>query len=155
MARVRAVPGAASASTPIRCDRRFHAQPNACPVCGPRSRSRCARAADRAATRSPPALACCAPARSSPIKGLGGFHLACDARNAGAVARLRERKQREEKPFAVMVANTARPAARWRRASAAERALLESPERPIVLLLYAGGCDEALAGVAPGLTRSA
>ena len=67
------------------------------------------------------------------VKGLGGFHLACDARNAEAVARLRQRKQREEKPFAVMAANAA-SAARWVHAAAAEQALLQAAERPIVLL---------------------
>ncbi len=65
------------------------------------------------------------------VKGLGGFHLACDARNAASVARLRERKQREEKPFAVMCANLA-SALRWVQADAEERSLLQSGERPIV-----------------------
>jgi hydrogenase maturation factor HypF (carbamoyltransferase family) len=77
--------------------------------------------------------ACCAPASIVAIKGLGGFHLACDAATRSAVARLRERKQREEKPFAVMLANAASAQA-WVQASAEDIALLESPERPIVLL---------------------
>ena len=84
------------------------------------------------------------------IKGLGGFHLACDARNAEAVARLRERKAREEKPFAVMVAGAA-SLARLAEVSASERAWLESCERPIVLLRKSAAADAALPGVAPGL----
>jgi hydrogenase maturation protein HypF len=84
------------------------------------------------------------------IKGLGGYHLACDARHAAAVARLRARKHREEKPFAVMLANCASVAG-LASASGEERTLLERRERPVVLLDKAPGCDDALAGVAPGL----
>ena len=115
--------------------------------------SRCAIRAARWSTtwiRLPPR---CARSRSGEIvaiKGLGGFHLACDARNAGAVARLRERKAREEKPFAVMVANAA-SARRCADVDAGERALLESPERPIVLLRKRDGADRRCAGIAPGL----
>ena len=67
------------------------------------------------------------------IKGLGGFHLACDARNAATVARLRWRKNREEKPFAVMTANVA-SLAKYAECTAQEQALLESRECPVVLL---------------------
>ena len=84
------------------------------------------------------------------IKGLGGFHLACDARNAEAVQRLRARKNREEKPFAVMAANLA-SIANWVEMSEAEKALLQSPERPIVLLRKKPGADEIFPGIAPGL----
>ena len=85
------------------------------------------------------------------IKGLGGFHLACDARNSAAVARLRLRKNREAKPFAVMTANVASlsPCAS---VSAHERALLEGRERPVVLLRALAQSDQALQGVAPGLS---
>jgi hydrogenase maturation protein HypF len=84
------------------------------------------------------------------IKGLGGLNLVCDARNTGAVARLRERKSREAKPFALLLANAASARA-FVEVDAAEQALLESAERPIVLLLKRPGADEALAGIAPGL----
>ncbi|HYQ98678.1 MAG TPA: carbamoyltransferase HypF [Casimicrobiaceae bacterium] len=132
-------------------DRRFHAEPNACPRCGPRlallgSDGRELRGED------PIAATVLRLARGEivAIKGLGGFHLACDARNATAVARLRERKAREEKPFAVMVAGVASVTG-LADVGAGERALLESAERPIVLLRKSAGADEALAGVAPGL----
>ena len=132
-------------------DRRFHAEPNACPACGPQLTL---HAASGAAQRDvDPVTATLARIRGGEIvaiKGLGGFHLACDARNAGAVARLRERKAREEKPFAVMLAGCAALAG-LAQASPAERALLESPERPIVLLRKSAEADAALAGVAPGL----
>ncbi|MBM4179985.1 MAG: carbamoyltransferase HypF [Betaproteobacteria bacterium] len=84
------------------------------------------------------------------IKGLGGFHLACDARNADAVQTLRERKNREEKPFAVMAANLA-SLAEWVELSPAEAELLRSPERPIVLLRKKPGADAPFSGIAPGL----
>jgi hydrogenase maturation protein HypF len=84
------------------------------------------------------------------IKGLGGFHLACDASNANAVQTLRERKNREEKPFAIMAANLA-SIADWVEISPAEADLLQSPERPIVLLRKKPGADAALPGIAPGL----
>ena len=115
-------------------DRRFHAQPTACPECGPRL---CAlgRAGVVIETADPLALfvAALREGRIGALKGLGGYHLACDASNEDAVRRLRQRKERDEKPFAVMVRN-ADSAARLCELSAAERALLESPRRPIVLL---------------------
>ena len=82
------------------------------------------------------------------VKGLGGFHLACDARSPAAVRRLRAGKRRQAKPFAVMVRDTAE-AERHCTLSEAERSALEAPERPIVLLRARAGSDLA-AEVAPG-----
>jgi hydrogenase maturation protein HypF len=132
-------------------DRRFHAEPNACPVCGPRLAFLDAAGAPRSKV-DPIAetLACLARGEIVAIKGLGGFHLACNARDGAAVARLRERKAREEKPLAVMVANVA-SVERWASVSAAERELLTSRERPIVLLARRADIDALLPGVAPGL----
>jgi len=130
--------------------RRFHAEPNACPVCGPTLALVDARNQPVGGDPIAATLGLLRAGRIVAIKGLGGFHLACDARNAGTVALLRERKQREEKPFAVMAANLA-SAALWVRAGAAEQALLQSCERPIVLLPMQRGCAERVAGVAPGL----
>jgi hydrogenase maturation protein HypF len=132
-------------------DRRFHAQPNACPVCGPRL----ALADSRGAPLDcddviREAVARIARGEIVAIKGLGGFHLVCDARNAAAVAELRARKNRDEKPFALMFANCA-SIEPFARVGDAARALLESRERPIVLLDKRAGADEALPGVAPGL----
>lgn len=118
--------------------RRFHAEAIACPHCGPRLSHAveeivaCVRAGDIVA-----------------LKGLGGFHLVCDARHEAAVAELRRRKQRDAKPFAVMVASTASLAS-IADASAAERALIASRERPIVLIRSRGTL--ALL-VAPGLAH--
>ncbi|PIX95621.1 MAG: carbamoyltransferase HypF [Hydrogenophilales bacterium CG_4_9_14_3_um_filter_63_34] len=119
-------------------NRRFHAEPTACAVCGPRL------------WLEPATLQRLQSGQIVAIKGLGGFHLACDARNGEAVRRLRERKNREEKPFAAMAANLA-SIADWVEISAEEAALLQSPERPIVLLRKKPGVDAALPGVAPGL----
>ena len=132
-------------------DRRFHAEPNACAACGPQL------ALLDAGGRSIPCADPIAETRVRlargeivAVKGLGGFHLACDARNAGAVARLRERKAREEKPFAVMVANVA-SAKTWADTTPPDEAMLESAERPIVLIRTRQSGAERLAGVAPGL----
>lgn len=134
-------------------DRRFHAQPVACPVCGPQLTLRDARGEPLAGTD--PLAAALERLRNGAIlaiKSLGGFHLACDARDAAAVARLRQRKQREAKPFAVMAANLA-SLSPWVECGEEERRLLEAPERPIVLLTRRPGADAALAGVAPGVDR--
>ncbi|WAZ25980.1 carbamoyltransferase HypF [Streptomyces cinnabarinus] len=118
-------------------DRRFHAQPVACPDCGPRLRLvpapgsgiRPARGADATAA----ARALLAAGRIVAVKGLGGYHLACDADNPRAVDALRTRKARGGKPFAVMCADLA-AAERLAEISDAERAALTGPRRPIVLL---------------------
>ena len=114
-------------------DRRFHAEPNACPACGP-ALVWC-DASGAALDAEDPIAAAAAALREGcivAVKGLGGYHLACDATSEGAVARLRARKGRDEKPFAVMVGDL-RAAAELAHLDAGERALLEAPERPIVL----------------------
>ncbi|PJB07269.1 MAG: carbamoyltransferase HypF [Hydrogenophilales bacterium CG_4_9_14_3_um_filter_59_35] len=134
-------------------DRRFHAQPNACALCGPRL---ALLEADGQPVRSDdPVAETVRRLRAGQIlaiKGIGGFHLMCDARNAEAVARLRSAKQREEKPFAVMLAGipSILPLAVC---GDSERQLLEARERPIVLLRKQPGCDTALPGVAPGMAE--
>ncbi len=131
--------------------RRFHAEPNACPRCGP-GLELLDRGGVPIAVADPivETLSRLRRGEIVAIKGLGGFHLACDARNGDAVARLRARKNREEKPFAVMVANTASLHS-LAHLTAAELGLLESAERPIVLLRKRGDADAGLPGVAPGL----
>jgi hydrogenase maturation protein HypF len=122
-------------------DRRFHAQPVACVRCGPRLWFEGPDAAGGAGAGrvegSDAALAAAQAALARgeivAIKGLGGYHLACDARSDKAVERLRVRKQRLEKPFAVMVRDLA-AADTLAELGAAERALLSSIQRPIVLL---------------------
>ncbi len=123
-------------------DRRFHAQPNACPVCGPRVWLESAESSTFQPSDPPPATDEIQTAAHLlthgavlAIKGLGGFHLACDATDADAVARLRERKRRPSKPLAVMMA-TPDEIRRHCRVSADEEALLTSHECPIVLLRW-------------------
>ena len=115
-------------------DRRFHAQPVACDACGPAIwfvRN------DESITGVDSALSAVATLLDQngivAIKGLGGFHLACRADSAVAVQRLRERKQRPAKPFAIMVRNV-QEAATYCRLSATEEQLLLISEAPIVLL---------------------
>jgi hydrogenase maturation protein HypF len=116
-------------------NRRFHAQPNACPVCGPRVWLTDAAGATLA--EHDPALAALArelaAGRIAAVKGLGGFHLACDAASDAAVATLRERKSRPSKPFAVMVPDLA-TARRIGFVSSKAAELLSGSVRPIVLL---------------------
>jgi hydrogenase maturation protein HypF len=132
-------------------DRRFHAQPIACPSCGPRLSwigggeevpdlvTRAARELARGAIVA--------------IKGLGGYHLACDARSEAAVAELRRRKRRDAKPFAVMVRDV-QAARQIAAVSVEEASLLESRARPIVLLRRLLASTSSVApSVSPELDR--
>ena len=126
-------------------DRRFHAQPVACPACGPHLawRSGSARAEKDAALQA--AVAMLKAGGIVAIKGIGGFHLACDAQNDEAVAMLRARKRRPAKPLAVMLPDT-------EGLPDAARRLLTTPAAPIVLVdkqHVASLCE----GIAPGLAE--
>ncbi|ENL8989900.1 carbamoyltransferase HypF [Salmonella enterica] len=126
-------------------DRRFHAQPVACPACGPHLewRSQHERAEKEAALQA--AVGQLNAGGIIAVKGLGGFHLACDARNDTAVAMLRARKHRPAKPLAMML-----PTAQT--LPTAARSLLTTPAAPIVLVdkQYVPSLSE---GVAPGLAE--
>jgi hydrogenase maturation protein HypF len=129
--------------------RRFHAQPTACPGCGPKLQLLEANGTpiptDNALCRLVDALIA---GRIAAVKGLGGFHLVCDAANPMAVAELRRRKHRDEKPFAVMVRDLTEAEA-LAEIDNVERELLQSPRRPIVLLRKRRPTAVA-DGVAPG-----
>jgi hydrogenase maturation protein HypF len=133
-------------------DRRFHAQPVACPVCGPQVwlEEKGARVADSEAAIQA-ARFHLREGRVVAIKGLGGFHLACDATNSKAVVELRHRKLRVDKPFAVMVPNLEAAQAQAE-VSEAEAALLTSRERPI-LLVERCARSSITPAVAPGQNR--
>jgi hydrogenase maturation protein HypF len=136
-------------------DRRFHAQPIACPACGP---SIWVEAQDRRTgvddcTPYDPikdAASRLTHGQIVAIRGLGGFHLACDATNAAAVDCLRARKHRYGKPFALM-ARSLEVIRRYCRVTPPEQDLLESAEAPIVLL-EAEGPERLPDGLAPGMT---
>lgn len=127
-------------------DRRFHAQPVSCPNCGPHY---ILEAAEGVQSGDGAAIVACArllqQGKIAAIKGLGGYHLACDASNAAAVSALRERKFRKEKPFAVMTPDL-ETARRIVNLSPESEALLSSSARPIVLAPALREFD----GVAPG-----
>jgi hydrogenase maturation protein HypF len=137
-------------------DRRFHAQPTCCPACGPRL-----RLVNSHGTPVPgppgsgPIAAAAGLLRAGQVlavKGLGGYHLAADAGSAAAAAALRQRKHREDKPFAVMVADVA-AARRLCAVSDAAADLLASAQRPIVLLPRrpaGAGSPPVAPAVAPG-----
>lgn len=120
-------------------DRRFHAQPVACPVCGPAvwlertGEGEAYRARENGEAAILQARALLSAGKILAVKGLGGFHLACDATDRAAVQALRERKLRVDKPFALMMPDAETVAAHCC-LDAQERALLESTARPIVLL---------------------
>ncbi|MCD2174382.1 carbamoyltransferase HypF [Rhizobium sp. C4] len=119
-------------------NRRFHAEPVACPACGPKLSHEIDDVAR--AIRAGKIVA---------LKGIGGFHLLCDAENQSAIARLRQSKGRDEKPFAVMLRDIA-AAQVFADLTEAEIALLESPAHPIVLATSRDRLPEA---IAPGLKR--
>ena len=126
-------------------DRRFHAQPACCPACGPRL-----ALMDAAGTPLPgdPMTAAVSLLRQGQvlaIKGVGGYHLAVDARNESAAAALRDRKHREDKPFAIMVADVA-AARELCEVDEAAGSLLTSSRRPIVLLPRRPGGGQPGAG---------
>ncbi|WP_051257984.1 carbamoyltransferase HypF [Desulfovibrio cuneatus] len=155
-------------------NRRFHAQPNACPVCGPKvwyvgtphnapqqhagiqpnthpnthPGTHPENAALQGAQAMEQAAALLAGGGILALKGLGGFHLACHAFCAPAVGRLRQRKNRPHKPFAVMVPHL-HAAQTLAHVSAEEEALLCSIERPIVLCRLRPALRPLLAGISP------
>jgi hydrogenase maturation protein HypF len=132
--------------------RRFHAQPNACPACGPQLSLADARGSEVPVRGTDSILKMVANLlRNGGIaawKGLGGYQLACDARNPNAVAELRKRKHRNEKAFAVMVGDSA-TAEILCEVSEPERRLLSGASKPIVLLKTRGTAKLPEA-VAPG-----
>lgn len=129
-------------------DRRFHAQPVACPVCGPRLSLLDGEGNVLEETPLSGAVHRLRDGRIVAIKGLGGYHLAVNARDEAATLRLRARKAREEKPFAIMVSDL-EAARRIVQVDGAEEALLAGIRRPIVLLRRRDGNGVA-ASVAPG-----
>jgi len=142
-------------------NRRFHAQPNACPVCGPHleflecgDMSPLSKRGHIRALQNNAALLAAAESircgKIAAVKGIGGFHLMVNARNENAVNRLRERKHREEKPFALMFPSLESVKAVCEVLPLEER-LLRSPEAPIVLLKKIGNRQSAIGNsTAPG-----
>ena len=148
-------------------DRRFHAQPVCCPACGPALRLIDAAGTELSGQRGAAVPGAAVPVADGPVaaaagllraggilavKGLGGYHLAVDAGSEAAAAALRERKHREDKPFAVMVPDVAAARAICE-LDAAAQALLTSGRRPIVLLPRLkppAGAGQIAACVAPG-----
>jgi hydrogenase maturation protein HypF len=127
-------------------DRRHHAQPIACPACGPRLVLLDARTGRRRRGDIPAAASLIRAGRVLAVKGLGGFHLVCDPFNRAAVARLRRTKDRRTKPLALM-ARDLDAVRRFAAVTKAERELLTSPRRPIVLLKK----TRDIPGIAPHL----
>ncbi|MGA1134235.1 MAG: carbamoyltransferase HypF [Prochlorotrichaceae cyanobacterium] len=147
-------------------DRRFHAQPNACPTCGPQltfSRSGAPSSSSLPESSGDPlhlTVEAIGAGEIVAIKGIGGFHLVCDATNEQAVQTLRERKARLHKPFALMVKDLA-AAQQYCQISPVEADLLSAPQAPIVLLtrlltrhLEKKVEEQYLAPIAPAIASS-
>ncbi len=142
-------------------NRRFHAEPVACPACGPSLSIERALSINGAKSQAPSdspsgdpiafAVRALKEGGIVAIKGLGGFHLACDAANETAVRDLRRRKKRGNKPFALMAASM-EEIKLFCHVSAGEEQKLLSPERPVVLLRKKDGCPLPSA-IAPGNGR--
>jgi len=132
-------------------DRRFHAQPNACPQCGPSlelvdGEGKPVKCSDVIKTASQLLKV----GKILAVKGLGGFHLACDATSEETINALRARKRRPCKPLAVMI-GTLEEIEKHCRVSPEERELLQSPQCPIVLLRWKHGSSSVSPAVAPNL----
>ncbi|GAB6065722.1 carbamoyltransferase HypF [Aquifex pyrophilus] len=132
-------------------DRRFHAQPNACPKCGPHvtlydNEGNLIARREEALEKL---VRLIREGKIVAVKGIGGFHLVCDATNEEAVRELRKRKRRKEKPFAVMFRDL-KQVEEYANPTELEKALLLSPERPIVLIEKK---KELAPSVAPYLRR--
>lgn len=134
-------------------DRRFHAEPIACPECGPRAwveeGERRKLDGDPGEDAVATAARLIAEGYIVAIKGIGGFHLACDAGNESAVARLRQRKHRYHKPFALMAADV-KAIAEYAHVGPPEASLLQSAAAPVVVLDALPGADALALSVAPG-----
>jgi hydrogenase maturation protein HypF len=134
--------------------RRFHAEPVACSACGPRLTFRAASTKPIAGNE--PALAAAIAALRAgavvAVKGVGGYHLLCDARNEASVQRLRERKPRPHKPLAVLFGEDLRDLRAAAELGSDHEALLRSAERPIVLVRLRPAHDLA-PSIAPGLAE--
>jgi hydrogenase maturation protein HypF len=133
-------------------NRRFHAQPNACPECGPRvflydKEGNLLGESEEAINL---AIQAVKEGKIVAVKGIGGFHLICDATNEKAVNTLRMRKRRQEKPFAVMF-KSLQQLKEYARPTNLEEALLSSPQKPIVLIERVQ--DSLPETIAPGLKR--
>jgi hydrogenase maturation protein HypF len=134
-------------------DRRFHAQPVACSICGPQVwlENPSGEKIDQGETAIQTARAALKAGKILAIKGLGGFHLACDATLPEAVIKLRQRKHRPAKPFALMAFDL-ETIQKYVNITPAGEALLDSPQAPIVLLPRKKG-QKLAPGVAPGQSR--
>ena len=130
-------------------DRRFHAQPVACPNCGPMVEGRGGGESVKGDSAVVSAIKALMAGKVLALKGLGGFQLACDARNNEAVTRLRERKRKSQKPFALM-ARDIETIKRYCEMSQAEESLLKSRAAPIVLLKKKRHGEKLPETVAPG-----
>jgi len=135
-------------------DRRFHAEPIACPRCGPQLRFESSLPTSYGMQALIDAVSTLQRGELVIIKGIGGYHICCDAANAQAIAQLRERKQRPDKPLAVMFPTRGEDELDFLRENlqlhSAAIPLLRSPQRPIVLLTRRTTCNLAQA-LAPGL----
>jgi hydrogenase maturation protein HypF len=136
-------------------NRRFHAQPVACPTCGPEIWLESSRDAETVLARGDQALIeiqrLLSEGKIAAVKGLGGFHLACDAENEQAITQLRDRKNRPAKPLAVMVPDLA-AVRKYCLVTKQQEELLSSPQRPI-LLLDRRPDQEMPDGIAPGQNK--
>ncbi|MBD3422053.1 MAG: carbamoyltransferase HypF [Chitinivibrionales bacterium] len=131
-------------------DRRFHAQPTACPRCGPQLSLLDENGAPVDTSAPVTALVQRLQAgQIAAIKGIGGYHLAVDAENEDAVKRLRRRKMREAKALAIMIVSVEQ-ARRFCNIDKTEQEVLESPQRPIVLLRKKASPSTLAESVAPG-----